>query len=471
MSGNYKDGISSEAPFELAFQAVNQDATALLATAGLPTLPVGAVGPGQLNATFKGTLAGGLQTAVYIGGEKFTAGFEGMATPAAEGLSARGKMKLEAEDVEPWLMTVGAALPGMGLGTSIALAADADYAKGLLVLNSIDGTVAEAAVAGDLNVAMEAGVPKLTGALSVDSLDLFPLAEMVFGGQSVAATADGGWASAPFREKPAAPFTADLTVAAGTVLAGALPPIHEANLALQVDGARLRIADLDAKFANGKINGLIELKNEGGAGLLGGQLKLTAADLAMLFAAFGIADPAIIGQADVTASLSSSAKSVSGIVSALAGSGTVSLRGIEVKGLNPAALAPLVQRSDAIGRDLDAAKTASFAPTIIRDGVFQAGNSQFAFNIASGTIRMPPTTFDREQAKLTVELRTDLTRQTLAGDGTFCLAARRLCPDRLGAGCPAGVRRLHHAAGNGVGHGAAGAVPHAAPIGDRTGAG
>jgi hypothetical protein len=41
------------------------------------------------------------------------------------------------------------ALPGMGLGTSVALAADADYGKGLLVLNGIDGTVAESAVSGD----------------------------------------------------------------------------------------------------------------------------------------------------------------------------------------------------------------------------------------------------------------------------------------------------------------------------------
>jgi hypothetical protein len=72
----------------------------------------------------------------------------------------------------------------------------------------------------------------------------------------------------------------------------------------------------------------------------------------MLLPAFGVADPAIAGQADVTASLSSSAKSVSGMVSALAGSGTVALRGIHASGLN-SALLPLVQRSDTIGRDLD----------------------------------------------------------------------------------------------------------------------
>jgi uncharacterized protein involved in outer membrane biogenesis len=421
LSGTYRDGISADAPFEVTFQAANQDATALLATAGLPTLPLAAVGAGELSAAFKGTLAGGLQSAVSFTGEKLLAGFDGSVTPAPEGMSARGKVKVEAEDIEPWLMTVGAALPGMGLGTSTALSADADYGKGLLVLAGMEGTVAGTAVAGDLNVAMEAGIPKLSGALSVDSLDLFPLAEMVFGDQALAATADGAWTSTPFREKPTAPFAADLTVAAGTVQAGSLPPIHEANLALQVDGERLRIADLDAKFANGKVNGLVELKNDGGVGLLSGQLRLAGTDLTMLLPALGIVGPAIAGQADMTASLSSSAKSVSGMVAALAGSGTVALRGIEAQGLNPAALLPLVEQSDKIGRDLDAAKTASFAPAIMRDGAFQAGDSQFAFNIASGTLRMPATTFDREQAKLTVELRADLAGQTLAGDGAFAL--------------------------------------------------
>jgi hypothetical protein len=170
-----------------------------------------------------------------ISGDKFVAAFDGTATPAADGLAVRGKVKLEADDIEPWLMTVGAALPGMGLGTSVALAADADYGKGLLVLNGIDGTVAESAVSGDLNIALEAGIPKLSGALSLDSLDLFPLAEMIFGDKAVAQTGEAAWPVAPFSEGLTAPFAGDLTITAGTVLAGSLPPIHEANLGLQFD--------------------------------------------------------------------------------------------------------------------------------------------------------------------------------------------------------------------------------------------
>ncbi|MGE0280026.1 MAG: AsmA-like C-terminal region-containing protein [Rhizobiaceae bacterium] len=419
ISGNYNNGIAPEAPFEMMYQAGNADATALLAMTGLPTLPLGVVGPGKLEALFKGTLAGGLDTSIAISGDTFRASFDGTAMPGADGLAARGKAEIESKDVEPWLMTVGAAIPGMGLGTPVAIVADADYGKGLLVLNDIEGSLAGTAVSGDLNVAMEAGSPKFSGALSLDRLDLFPLAEMVFGGPALASSADGGWVAAPFQEKPAAPFAADVALTAGTLEAGPLPPVHEASFGLQVDGQRLRIADLDAKFANGKVNGLVELKNESGVGLLGSQLKLSAVDVALLLAAFGMDDPAAKGQADATASLSSSGKSVSGMVSALAGSGTVALRSLEARALNAGALAPLVQQSDKIGRDLDAAKTASFAPAIVGDGVFQAGDSQFAFSVANGIIRMPATAFDRDQAKLTVELRADLAKQELAGEGSF----------------------------------------------------
>ena len=217
-SGNYKDGLSLDAPLEVTLEADNADATALLAMTGLPTLPLAATGAGKLNLGLKGTLAAGLQTALSVTGDGFLAAFDGVATPAAEGMAARGKVRLEAADVEPWMMTVGAALPGMGLGTPVALAAEADYAKGLLVLNKIEGTVAETAVAGDLNVSLDAGAAKLAGALALDELDLLPLAEMVFGDQALASTGTGAWPSVPFREKPTAPFAADLTVTAGTLV-------------------------------------------------------------------------------------------------------------------------------------------------------------------------------------------------------------------------------------------------------------
>jgi len=408
-----------DAPLELTFEAHNDDAAPLLAISGMPTLPITVVGQGKLSVNLKGTLAQGLQGSAALTGDGFLSSYDGVVRPTEDGIAARGKVHIEAQDIEPWLMTVGATLPGMGFGTPAALSADADYAKGLLVLEGISGTVAGSALTGDLNVAVESGAPKFTGALSVDTLDLTPLAALVLGEPALDARGDGGWPTTPFAEKASAPFSADVTLSAGSLQAGGLPPLTETNLALQIDGERLRAADVTGKFAGGSLGGLFELKNDGGVGLLSSQLKLGGADLALLLPALGIADPALSGHGDVTVNATSSAKSLEGLVAALSGSGTVSLHGLQVAGLNSAALPDLVARSDAIGRGIDAAKTAEFAPRVVRNGTFDAGNAEFAFNIASGAARIAATSFDREKAKLTVEIRADLAAQLLSGDGVF----------------------------------------------------
>ena len=53
--------------------------------------------------------------------------------------------------------------------------------NGLIVLQGLTGTVNEGAVAGDINAAIKDGKPHLTGQLTLDELDLDPLAAMVLG--------------------------------------------------------------------------------------------------------------------------------------------------------------------------------------------------------------------------------------------------------------------------------------------------
>ena len=84
-------------------------------------------------------------------------------------------------DIEPWLMTTSVALPAMGAGLPVELEAEADYGEGLMVLDGLTGTVNEGAVAGDINAAIKNGKPHLTGQLTLDELDLDPLAAMVLG--------------------------------------------------------------------------------------------------------------------------------------------------------------------------------------------------------------------------------------------------------------------------------------------------
>ncbi|MDH6232503.1 uncharacterized protein involved in outer membrane biogenesis [Mesorhizobium soli] len=406
----------SEAPLSLSASAKNSDATALLALTGLPTLPLGLTGAGELSLNARGTLAGGLETAFSLSGEGFSAKFDGTTSFADERMRAKGKASIEAEDIEPWLITTGFGLPGMGMGTQAALAADADYEDGLLVLDNLDGAVNEGSVSGGINVQLKNGVPQLTGALALDELNLEPVIATVLGAQSVAPTGKK-WSSVPFQSKPLAPFAANLDMTVGSVSTIGEATARDAKMTLKLDGEGLHLSDVRAGLFGGQLDGLFELRNDGGTGLFSGQMKLDGADLAAALPESGLA-----GHADIASSLTASGKSVDGLVASLSGSGTATLKDLVVPAVNPNALPALIAKADEIGRDINAARTAGFAPEIVSAGGFKANETDIAFSVAGGVLRAPPFSFETPAVKLSTDLRADLNAGTIAADGQIAYA-------------------------------------------------
>jgi uncharacterized protein involved in outer membrane biogenesis len=413
LSGNGAPEDLMRAQLSLGFEGQNDDATALLALYGLPVLPLGIIGPGETGVSVKGTLADGLETTAKLTGRDFSADFAGTTAIGGDALTAKGKAKIEAADVEPWLMTIGAGMPGMGTGMPVALEMEADYADGLLVLAGLNGTVDEGAVSGDINASLKDGKPHLTGQLTLDELDLDPLVSMVLGEASLE-SAGQEWPDVPFQPMVLAPFSAELQVAAATLSAGTLATAHEANSSLRLDGEGLRLADFSAKLYGGEIAGLFELKNTGGTGLFSAQAKFSRADLTEALGNVGLS-----GLGDFSTALTASGKSVGGLVAALSGSGTAALKSLDIAGINPGALAGFIQRADAIGKDIDAAKTAAFAPEIAAAGTFSVKAAETAFTVAGGVLRAPPLKLDNAAATIETDLQADLNAGTIAVDGTI----------------------------------------------------
>lgn len=401
-----------DAKLSLDLGAKNTDATALLALYGLPVLPLGLVGEASTDLSAKGTLGGGLQTAMRFSGQDFSAGFDGSVSDTVQGLALKGKASLDAADIEPWLMTTGLGLPGMGTGTRANFTADADYAGDLLVLSGLSGAINEGAVSGDVNVDVKEGLPHLAGALALDELDLDPMAVTLFGADAFIGK-DGQWPTAPFSERSASPFTADLDLTAASLSAGAFATAYDASLALKLDQEGIRVSGLAAKLFGGALSGSLELKNNEGSGLFSGQMKLLGADLAR-----ALPDGGLSGKADVTAELSAGGKSVDGMIAALSGSGTAALSGLTVAGINPDAFPALITKADEAGRDIDAAKVAAFAPAIVGDGSFASRDAELAFTVANGIVRAPPVSFENAAATLSAELSADLGQAVFSARGS-----------------------------------------------------
>ena len=416
VSGNAEPLFDAGRPMSLTISAKNDNAEALLALYGLPTLPIGMLGGADTTLTARGTLSEGLDATVDFTSEDLTASYKGTFRLTENGAEGEGALTLQSSDIEPWLMTTGLGMPGFGFGTAADLAADATFGKGLLTFSRIEGSVGEGAVAGDINAALEGGHPHLTGAITLDSLDLVPVVAMVLGEASL--TGDGGtWPRTPFAGSAALPFSADLDVVAGTVSAGILGVAEDVSFSGTLGADGLRIADLRAAMHGGTLTGLVEIKNNGGTGMVSGQAKLVDADIGSLLDGNGIG-----GRADVTATLSASGKTIEGLIAALSGSGTAEAHDLTVSGLDAGAFPRIIAAADEIGRDIDGPRTAAFAPDLVASGSFGAGEADLAFTVAGGILRAPPLRLATPQATLTASLRVDFNTATVAADGEIAYA-------------------------------------------------
>ncbi|MBL8575885.1 MAG: AsmA family protein [Mesorhizobium sp.] len=392
----------ADADLSITVSGRNDDATELLALYGLPVLPLGVIGPGETEFSLKGRLSGDVATSVDMRADDFTAGFVGTSRLAGGGAALKGAARVNAADIEPWLMTVGATLPAMGAGTAIELEANAVYGNGVLVLDALSGTVNQSSVAGAINVAERKGRPVFSGQLTLDELNLEPFAAMVLG---EAALESGGedWSSVPFAPKVTAPFEVDLGVTAGTLTAGPGLTAYDANLTLKLADEALHVTDLTAKLFGGDLSGLFEMKNNDGTGLLSVQTRLVGADIPTI-----LGDGAgLVGTADISTAISATGKSVGGLVSTLSGSGTAAFRNLVIDGVNTAAFPGLIERADQFGKDIDVARTASFAPALVSSGTFAADPGDVAFTLAAGVLRAPPLELKNAAAKISVNLQSD----------------------------------------------------------------
>ncbi len=399
----------------LSASARNEDGTRLLALSGLPVLPLDLVGSAELSLSATGTAEGGLATKASLSGDNFTLGFDGTVSSGSRGNAASGALRLDTRDIEPWMQTIGAGLPGFGLGTPVELAADADYSDGLLVLSALDGSVDEGKVEGDVNIAWKDGVPDLSGALSLDALELDRAASVVVGAEAFDAE-EGMWPSIPFRQTPASPFTLAFDLAVGTLSAGDLGALQSANFSLKLDGTRIALDGLTGTLHGGAVKASAELKNSAGTGLFTSQFSIAGAEAAMLLQQSGIS-----GQADAAASLSANGKTVGGLVTNLAGSGTASLRDLKLQNINEGAFPHLIAQADTIGRDVDADDAARFAPPILAAGNFTAPRAEMAFTVAGGVLRSPTVTLDGSEAKMSADLRIDLNTGDVGVNGALLL--------------------------------------------------
>jgi hypothetical protein len=394
----------ADLPLEANISVRNDEPAALYALAGLPGLPLGFVGPAEATARLSGELSREAEASMRLRGEGLDALFDGTMQLDQDGVSLAGSTALVTDDLSGWLATAGISLPGMTAGLPLDLRAMLDLRDGLVVLSDLGGSALDKTVNGDLNVEMREGRPHVSGSLVLPELDLGWLASLVVGEEAMR---DAG---APFAASASDLFSANIAMRALRASIGS-ELLRNLDGEVRFDAEGLRLNDVSAQFGGGTLTGFAELSNNAGTGLLSAQGTLSDGSLSQTFG-----QPAINGQFELSAVLTSSGRTLESMASALSGSASLTVPRLVVEGLDGDAFPALIAEADRIGRDIDEAQTASFAPQIISQGQFEAEPGEVALSIAGGQLRAPPIRLSGPGAEMTLDLRADLSEGRVGVD-------------------------------------------------------
>lgn len=393
-----------------SLSASAQDAVDLFALVGLPGELAGFAGAARAEVALDGRLDVGAATRLVMTGEETRATFDGETRLQGDRFAAKGRGRLQSADLGPWLTTAAVPLLEFDVYLPTELQAELDYTDGLLVLSELEGELAGTRLRGELNAENREGLPHVTGEAHLSAFDAALLTEMLFGAE--AHVADGtNWPDAPFRPRVSVPFTADIDLSADRLSLGEAIQLEDARMGMRLGRDGIAIANLGAEAYGGRLTGLGELRNDAGEGLFSAQLRLEDADAGLL-----LPQGAIAGRTGLSASLSSTGKSFDGMVSALAGSGTMQMSAMSIEGVASDALPALLAVGDAIGRDVDEQVVADFAPRILRDGRLEVGDVEFAFSVAGGALRVPPVQIEAQGLRISAELGLDMAERVAHAD-------------------------------------------------------
>lgn len=396
---------------DIDLTAQNPDGAALLALAGVPTLPLESLGPAAAELSLEGSPVTGMTAKATLSGESASAGFDGTVVLSADATSAKGTARIEGADLEPWLAAAGFALPGMGYGLPMDLGASLALSSAGLDWSELEGTIGDVAVSGEGHASFDRDIPALSGRVETDFLPLdlamaFPIGEGTLEG-------DGeSWSTTAFAARANAPFSGEFDLKAREVGWGVTTIARDAALNLTIGPDGLSVSDLSAAVGAGRATGLFEVKNNDGTAALTAQASLAGIDISTLQGA-----TALEGRATIATTLSGSGKSLEALVASLAGTGTAKLSGFAIDGINPAALPALIAEADKAGKDIKEADVAGFAPPIAGKGRFSGGEADLSFTLAGGVLRTSPAVFADGETRLTTELRADLADWTVDASG------------------------------------------------------
>lgn len=405
------EGLNSDwrrARHDLALKLEQGDPAMLARQFALAALPISPPGPLGVSAEFAGTLAAGLGVEVLAsapGSDLSLSGSLREENGAGGALVADLAATLGLRDADPWLTLFGRPLPDTGAGNpaavSLRLARDA---KGVFRATAIAGNYGGNAFSGELAASLSASGMAFDGALAFDRLSAAWLGELALGPGTL--TPDGS-ASPDFASPMLAGASGEIALKAAEFDLGGGPvgSGFSGKLAIGENGLALREAA--GLWFGGKLGGNVRLANMAGKASLSGQFALTGAEAAAI-AEFAGHTGLMSGAADISGNFDGAAGNAAKLVSAISGSGAITVRDADLPGLSTDALSAVLHAGDNEKFEITTPNVEAFARQLFLKGKARFGAIADAFTLGGGKVALRNIAGENPRAKLSGQAEYDL---------------------------------------------------------------
>lgn len=402
-AGAAADGDAADLAVGLALD--HPAAGRLLSQLGLVSGPTAEAlaGPARLSLDVDGPGLGALFADVSLSALEASLDYEGGVSLLGARPGLDGALSVRAENLAALSPALGRTLPGRGASLTSELSTGED---GALRIARLEGAWDDVAFEGDLSL----DGADLSGALSLARADVATLAGLVLGTDALAAPVsdEAAVASVTFGAPLLGPVALDVALSAQEVRAGERT-LTDASARFTADAGGLGLRELAAGLDGGSLAGALAIVREGARADLSADLTLDDAAAGPLL---GLGeDGAVSGTLSGRLSATSSGFTVAGLVSALSGSGALTLEDGVIAGFGgrtPFDATALLTES---GAPDDAALGAALAERIDAAS-FDVDRASADLAIASGTVRLSDMTVN--DAPLEGDLSYDLASARLS---------------------------------------------------------
>ena len=404
------DVSRSEIAFETKLFA--EQGRSLLAVLGLDRA-IAADGPARFEGSANGVWNAPLRINARFAGGGLDADLQGTAEPWAADAMANVNLRVRKINLAPLF----GLKPSNGIGQYLSLSSRVSLAGNTLTFDNLESSTAGSRLHGHLDVTLGAET-NVEGDLGLETIDLAPGFALAIGAADHDATEPlGGGLLKGWRGRVAFQAQRGL-LPGGSELRPFSGVLRGDGQALVFDALKGGIgggeaaATIDARQgANGlSVNASVDLANIDGSALRYRGLKMPA------------------GRTSLQMTLASQGRSVSALVGAVSGSGTVSLQSAGIAGLDPRAFEAAIRASDA-GQITNDARLRQLVEPVLAAGSLPVATAQIPFAIREGRLRVSATTLDAEGASAIVsggyditadqiDMRASLTATTIGSAGS-----------------------------------------------------